>query len=220
MYSPPQRQFDESGARELFKITAQEASKRLCALDPEQIVKRPAIDRLFQDPPFAAYVLQLFRVSGLMHYLDIQGAWTFSIFTSTSGGRYFTLNIGGHEVAYTSLARGAARKSAHALVVDNLVGDFPETVQWVRERDGQIVTAHYKRALPRSVIIHFTGDFSDAGALLRLAGVRRALLAYWADALLTLSDRGAESVYATSHNWNAVAELRRRLLNLDGLSAT
>ena len=41
--------------------------------------------------------------------------------------------------------------------------------------------------------------------------MRRALVAYWVDALIDLQERGAMSGYARYHDYNAVAALVARL---------
>lgn len=47
---------------------------------------------------------------------------------------------------------------------------------------------------------------------MKLEGVRRALIAYWSEALIELKERNALSINAKHHNWNAVAELNLRTL--------
>ncbi|MDD4861152.1 MAG: GIY-YIG nuclease family protein, partial [Smithellaceae bacterium] len=91
--------------KELFHVPVQDVTKLLNEIDPEQIINKPKIDRMFQDENFLAYITNLFVFSGLMNWLNIQGAWTFVLFPSTSGGRYFTINIGPHEVAFSTLGR-------------------------------------------------------------------------------------------------------------------
>jgi hypothetical protein len=71
----------ETQTRELFRIAPATVSQALQNLDPENILKRPVIDRMLQDTEFAKYIVKLFRFSGLLHFFEIQGAWTFSIFT-------------------------------------------------------------------------------------------------------------------------------------------
>jgi hypothetical protein len=71
----------------------------------------------------------------------------------------------------------------------------------------------YASALPRSVSVGFRGTFSDALELLQLEGVRRALLAYGAEGLILLKERGIGSVFSRYHNWNAVAALRNRVIS-------
>jgi hypothetical protein len=54
------------------------------------------------------------------------------------------------------------------------------------------------------------GDFVDAREFLSLAGVRRAIIAYWNEALIQLQETGRSSLYGKHHNWNAVAEIKKR----------
>jgi hypothetical protein len=49
--------------------------------------------------------------------LDVQGAWTLTVLTSTMGGRWFTVNIGPHEVAFSTRSRGS-EKLRHYLILD------------------------------------------------------------------------------------------------------
>ena len=210
---------DVAGANELFRVAPQRVSALLGELDAALIVKRTTVDRMFQDDEFATFVLRLFAFTGLLHWIDIQGAWTFVLFPATAGGRYYTINIGRHEVAYSSLARGSQR-GVHAIIVDRLIYDFPDVRKWVEARGGGLQDDAYSSALPRSVNVHFTGGFVEAQHFLGLKGVRRALIAYWAEALIGINERGVESVFSRHHNWNAVAEIRSRLLGAASFSAS
>jgi hypothetical protein len=181
-------------------------------LDPEVILKRPTIDRMFQDVEFSAFILRFFAFTGLLNWIDVQGAWTFVLFPSTVGGRYFTINIGRHEVAFSTFPRGVSHKPIHAIVMDRLIYDFPNVKEWARTRDGGFGDDRYASGLPRSVSVWFCGDFAEALTFLQLDGVRRALIAYWTEALLGLKERGSLSVFSRHHNWNAVAAIRARLI--------
>lgn len=198
------------GQKELFRVAHQLVSARLNELDPELIVKKPKIDRMFQDAEFSTYLLRLFAFTGLLNWIDIQGAWTFVLFPGTGGGRYFTINVGKHEVAYSTLPKVASGLPSHAIIVDRLIYDFPDVRSWVKERAGRFSDDSYATALPRSVSVSFMGRFEDALSFLALDGVRRALIAYWAEALIGLKERGSTSWFARFHDWNAVAELRAR----------
>lgn len=200
-----------NGQKELFHVTAHEASAKLNQIDPAEILKKPKIDRMFQDEDFSNYILKLFGFTGLMNWLDIQGAWTFVLFPSTSGGRYFTINIGPHEVAFSTLPKNI-EKPIHMILVDRLILDFKDVENWVASHNGQIHNDAYASALPRSTSIMFEGNFEDAQNFLKLDGVRRALIAYWSEGLMGLKERGVLSVYAKHHNWNAVAEIHARLM--------
>lgn len=175
------------------------------------IVNKPKIDRFFQDEEFSRYLLHFFNFTGLMNWLDIQGAWTFTLFPSTGRGRYFTINIGRHEVAFSTTPR-KEEPSDHMILMDNLIYDFKEVTRWVRKHDGAMKKDVYESALPRSTSVYFYGTFEDAYEFLDLDGVRRALIAYWTDSLIRLKEKNSQSMFAKFHNWNAVAEIRSRLL--------
>jgi hypothetical protein len=209
---------DIEGQKELFQVPLQEASKQLSEIDPALVLRKPKVDRMFQDEDFSAYILRLFRFADLMHWLDIQGAWTFVLFPSTMGGRYFTLNIGPHEVAFSRLAKRGA-DPIHMLLVDRLVLDSEDVQRWMKERRGEIAEDAYDRALPRATSVFFRGSFEIAMEFLALEGVRRALIAYWSEALIGLRERNVTSVFARHHNWNAVAEIRTRLAVSQGPEA-
>ena len=74
-------------------------------IDESLVLKKPKIDRMFQDQEFASFIGTPFRFTGLLNWLALQGAWTFTLFPTTSGGRYYTINIATHEVAYASLLK-------------------------------------------------------------------------------------------------------------------
>jgi hypothetical protein len=194
--------------KELFHITIFEASKSLNELDPELIIGKPKVDRLFQDESFLEYLVDLFRFTGILHWLEIQGMWTFVLFPSTAGGRYFTLNIGPHEVAFSTLPK-KDEPQQNMILVDKLIFDFGEVINWIKYHNGSIEVDHYERALPRSVSIQFEGSFSESSEFYKLDGVRRALIAYWNEALINLKEKETMSVYARHHNWNAIARIKK-----------
>ena len=197
---------EQPNQKELFRISLKEAADALNGIDEAEIIGKPKIDRMFYDVPFRDYLQELFVFSGLTHWLAHQGAWTFALFPATEGGRYFTLNIGSHEVAYATINR-KNRPSMHMILTDKLILDFPEVAEWLSAHEGKTVAAHYQTAWPRAVCIYFYGDFTVAAEFLRLAGVRRALIAYWHDALFDLKDNEKMSTYARFHHYNAVAKL-------------
>ena len=198
--------------KELFHVAYQDASNKLNQIvDPAMLINKPKIDRMFQDEELSDYLLNLFRFTGLMNWLDIQGAWTFNLFPSTGRGRYFTINIGSHEVAYSTLPL-VENISAHMILMDDLIYDFREVAKWVKKHEGEMVKDVYKSALPRSTSVAFFGSLDDANEFLTLDGVRRALIAYWSDSLIRMKEKNTQSLHAKSHNWNAVAEIRSRLL--------
>ena len=198
------------GQRELFSISPSTVSMRLSEIDESLILRKPKVDRMFQDQEFSSFLVKLFGITGLMNWLDQQGAWTFSLFPSTSGGRYYTLNIGPHEVAF-STSKSQNGKQAHMILMDRLILDFPNVRDWLKSRNGQIEHDQYASALQRSTSVFFEGNFNTAVDFLNLTGVRRAMIAYWTEALISLQEKGVGSVYARHHNWNAVAELKCRL---------
>lgn len=206
----------DTGADELFRVSPAEARRALEQLEPTLLVRQDLVDRLFVDRDFALYLEKLFAFTGLPAWLSIQGAWTFSLYPGTSGGRYFTINIGTHEVAFTSLPRQTADTPEHCIVMDKLIYDFPEIVSWVKARQGGVNDDPYKMALPRAVSVSFYADFSEAEKFFALSGVRRAIIAYWSEALIRLRERGSMSLHARNHNYNAVAELTERLRRRDG----
>jgi hypothetical protein len=55
--------------------------------------------------------------------------------------------------------------------------------------------------------VNFDQDFAKAESFFGHGGVRRALVAYWADALADLRQRNAKSVYARYHSYDAVSQL-------------
>lgn len=198
------------GQRELFRIAQTAASRALTDLDPATVTRKPVIDRMFQDHHLWTYIRQIFQLGGLLNWLDIQGAWTFTLFPSTSGGRYFTVNIGRHEVAYSAPGnRYGPRK--HMLVLDELIVDHQTTVDWIRGHKGDVFQIPYASAAPRAVSVIFEGSLSEASEFLARDGVRRALIAYWLDGLMSLKESGSSSFFARHHNWNAVAEIRARI---------
>lgn len=197
---------DIKNQRELFRLSVAEASKALSELNPDEIVCKPKIDRMFQDEDFLAYIVRLFRFTGLVHWIEQQGIWTFALFPSTNGGRYFTLSIGTHEVAFSTLAKKDAPQT-NMLVADSMILDFPAVRKWIKAHNGTIRTENYATALPRSASLLFEGGFSDVVDLFSADGVRRALIAYWYEALVRKAEEGKMSGYERFHNYNAVARI-------------
>jgi hypothetical protein len=196
---------DVAGTRELFAVPPHEARTRLRLTDVALRVDHEKTDRIFKNLSVALYLFKLFQLSGLYGSLDVQGAWTLSLLPKTNGGRWFTLNIGPHEVAFSTY-RPVEGKFEHYLVLDRLILDYPETIIWIGNRDGTVQDAHYVSA-ERAVTISFREDFANAERIFGLPGVRRALIAYWAEALADLRQRKAKSVYARYHSYDAVSEL-------------
>lgn len=203
------RSTSHPGTKELFEIPLQKASEMFEQIDEKAITKRPVIDRMFNDSEFYDYLVSIFAVAGLGNWIDGQGIWTLVLFPKTMGGRYFTMNIGSHEVAFTTLRRNGALPF-HAIYMDKLVLENPAIEKWLGRHSGQVLPDAYDLALPDGVSIGFDGEFQDAREFLELEGVRRAILAYWTEAMVNLKQKGKFSTYMRYHNWNAVAEIRRR----------
>ena len=192
--------------KELFYLSIKEAIDALNNVDDAFIIYKPKVDRMFHDEHFCHYLKELFVFSGITHWLEYQGAWTFVLFPATEGGRYFTLNIGSHEVAFSTLEK-RGNLSIHMILMDKLILEFFEVREWLKQHNGFVNDSHYQTALPRAVLVFFEGNFEIAQHFLQLTGVRRALIAYWHDALFGLKDNERMSVYARFHNYNAVAKL-------------
>lgn len=199
------RNVEVEGTRELFSVAPHEARERLRSISRPLRVDHERTDQLFQNPDVSLFLFRLFQLSGLYGNLDIQGAWTLSVLPQTNGGRWFTLNIGPHEVAFCTRT-AIEGKFSHYLVLDRLILEYPKTVMWLGQHDGDIQEAEYKAA-ERAVAVSFDEDFASAERLFALPGVRRALVAYWADALADLRERNAKSVYARYHSYDAVSQL-------------
>jgi hypothetical protein len=202
---------DVEAQRELFSISPTTASMQLARIDESMILRKPKVDRMFQDEEFSLFLIKLFKITGLINWMEYQGSWTFSLFPGTSGGRYYTLNIGPHEVAFASV-RSASGEPLHMILMDKLILDFAEVHVWLQQRGGEILQDQYSSGLARSTSVFFEGSFNTALEFLALNGVRRAIIAYWSESLIGLQERNVGSVYARHHNWNAVAELRSRIL--------
>jgi len=193
------------GTRELFAVPPHEARARLRLTAVALRVDHEKTDKIFRNRNLGLYLFKLFQLSGLYGSLDIQGAWTLSLLPRTNGGRWFTLNIGPHEVAFSTL-KPINEKFEHYLILDRLILDYPETIIWIGKREGEVRDATYASA-KRAVTISFREDFASAERIFGLPGVRRALIAYWAEALADLRERNTMSVYARYHSYDAVSEL-------------
>jgi hypothetical protein len=196
---------DIPGTQELFSVPAYEARKQLRATDSALRIDHERTEQLFANRDVQLYLYKLFQLSGLFGNLDIQGAWTLSLLPKTNGGRWFTLNIGPHEVAF-STRKPDHGKFTHYLVLDRLILEFPETIIWIGLRGGEVEDAHYASA-KRAVVVNFQEDFANAEKIFNLPGIRRALIAYWLEALADLRERQASSVYARYHSYDAVSAL-------------
>ncbi len=196
---------DIAGTRELFAVPPHEARIRLRLTDVALRVDHEKTDKVFKDRNVRLFLFKLFQLSGLYGSLDIQGAWALSLLPKTNGGRWFTLNIGPHEVAFSTF-KPISGKFEHYLILDRLILEYPETIIWIGKHDGEVRKATYASA-ERAVTISFREDFANAERVFGLPGVRRALIAYWAEALADLRERKTKSVYARYHSYGAVSEL-------------
>jgi hypothetical protein len=196
---------DIAGTRELFAVPPHEARTQLRRTDVALRVDYEKTHQIFRNRDIGLYLFKLFQLSGLYGSLDIQGSWTLSLLPKTNGGRWFTLNIGTHEVAFSTF-KPIDGKFEHYLILDRLILEYPETIIWIGKRDGEVQEASYASAR-RAVTISFHEDFANAERIFSLPGVRRALIAYWAESLADLRERKAKSVYARYHSYDAVSEL-------------
>jgi hypothetical protein len=192
-------------ANELFSVPPHEARKRLRQTSPTLRVDHEKTDALLKNRDVKLFLFRLFEITGLFGNLDIQGAWTLSSMPKTNGGRWFTLNIGSHEVAFSTL-KSIDGQYSHFLVMDRLILNYPETILWLGQHGGSVEVAGYSSS-QNALLIRFDQSFADAERFFRLDGVRRAIVAYWADSLADLRERDAKSVYARYHSYDAVAEL-------------
>ena len=162
--------------------------------------------RFREDRDLRSYLSGLFQASGLENFYDIQGAWTLSHYPSTNGGRYFTLSIDRHEVAFSTLPK-AGEEPMHFLISDALVRKYWGTRRWLWAHKGRIRRSGYASGKERAVAMSWIGPMAEAVGVFDQPGVRRALVAYWYDMLLPMRDRGTRSLHARRHNHNAVSEL-------------
>ena len=205
------RSLNHPGCRELFSTTADAIRHRFAAVNLSYRPDAVEIDKLNVDQSFLRYLIRLFETTGLEHFMDQQEAWTFSLYPSTAGGRYFTLNIGKHEVAYSSPIydeAGAKVGIRHMIYADILVRRDRTFKKYLRTLGGRIpLFNYYSSALQNGQSIFFEGSFDDVVGIFDQPTLRRAVTAYWFDALLGLRDRGSRSFFARSHNHNAVTAI-------------
>jgi hypothetical protein len=197
---------DIDGTRELFDVPPHEARTELRRVDNVLRVGHNLTQEVFGNRDLLLYLFRLFQVSGLFGNLDIQGAWTLKLSPKTWGSSlWFALNIGSHAVAFCKRHK-KNETMTHYLSVDRLIEDYRETVRWIRKHNGEIHESPYFTA-EHAVQINFDAPFADAEKIFRLPGMRRALVAYWSDALADLRERSMKSSYARYHSYDAVAEL-------------
>lgn len=198
-------------ARELFSISSQEARDQLDAIPDADLAAPTPVNNLRLNPDFIAYLISLFQYSGLGNYRHLQEAWTFSLFPSTGGGRYFTINIDRHEVACSKPIAHDAGLVHHAITVDQMAMRDPELKKWLKGVGGRIQKSQYTSNWGNASEISFQCNFDSTLGLFALTGFRRALIAYWYEALLRMQDRGTKSLFARFHNYDAVSEIFRHL---------
>ncbi|GHH00367.1 GIY-YIG nuclease family protein [Pseudodonghicola xiamenensis] len=195
---------DIPNTKELFRITASQATQLFEDSPSEFFVGAAKLQRLSLDLGLKAYLRRLFHVSGLDLMLDLQGYWTLSLYPSTAGGRLFTLNIGKHEVAYAVDPRGE-EKTTFVLGVDKLIGlRLPR--HWADLIPSGLL---YTSASERLKMISFRSSTERAANYLAQEDVRRAIVAYWMDHLIRSRENGAVSLHARHHNSNAVREIMK-----------
>lgn len=77
----------------------------------------------------------------------------------------------------------------------------------------QIELNHYETVLPRAASLLFEGTFQEVLVLLSMDGVRRALIAYWNEALIKMAENNKMGAYERFHNYNAVAKIVDKMNN-------
>ncbi|MEJ6397604.1 GIY-YIG nuclease family protein [Yoonia sp. 208BN28-4] len=199
------------GQRELFRITPQEARYALAAIPTADLNAPAPLNKLALQPDFMSYLMALFQNSGLENFRDLQESWTFTLFPSTAGGRYFTINIDRHEVAYSAPFRDTQEFAFHSIVVDQMVKKDPEVRSWLKSNYGRIRKTPYASSWGNSVVVQFETSFDESLSLFQITGFRRAMIAYWYEALLRMQERQTRSFFARFHNYNATSEIFRHL---------
>lgn len=119
-----------TGTRELFSVPPHEARTRLRSTNSLLRIDHERTEQIFSNREVKLFLFRLFELSGLFGNVDIQGAWTLTLLPKTKGGRWFTLNIGSHEVAFST--KSAAQENVqHYIVLDRLILDYPDTIIWI-----------------------------------------------------------------------------------------
>ena len=200
-----------AATRELFLVSPEQARSALDAIPEAELSAPTPINELRLQPDFIACLMRVFETSGLENFKELQEAWTFALFPSTAGGRYFTLNIDRHEVAYSAPARNDDEATLHVLVVDKMAKRDKELKKWLRNHRGGIESVPYSSSWGNAVLLVFECDFDESIGLFQLPEFRRALIAYWYAALLRMKERGTRSLHARRHNYDATSEIFRHL---------
>ena len=202
---------DLAGVKELFAISPNEARNTLSEIPGADLLKPVPINKLNLDADFVSYLMALFQNSGLENFRDLQESWTFSLFPSTSGGRYFTLNIDRHEVAFSMPIRGEPDLIFHSLVVDQMIAKDRDFKKLLSKLGGWITRVPYPSNWGNARQVSFEATFDESLGIFEHTGFRRALIAYWYEALLRMQERGTSSFFARFHNYDAVSEIFRHL---------
>jgi hypothetical protein len=196
--------------KELFNITLADASDRLNQIDPALIVGKPKVDRMFQDEAFRTYLTTLFMFTGLSKFYDDQGGWTLTLFPNTAGGRYFTLNIGTHEVAFSSLPNvKRASVQVNMIYMNDAFMSNREAMDYIHEHNGYIDDNNYTTARPNSVSVLFPGSFDVMINFYSIKAIQHSIRSYWFDYLLDMHNSGKSSFFLRFHNYNAVAAIKK-----------
>jgi hypothetical protein len=197
-------------AREVFEISRDEARAALSTIPEADLADAVPIQRLKVEPDFIDYLIALFKNSGLENFRDIQESWTFSLFPKTAGGRFFTLNIDRHEVAFSKPVNDT-KVNYFSIVVDGSVTRDRELKQKLKPLAGSMRHDPYPSNWGNAVSVTFNASFDEASRLFEVTAFRRALIAYWYDALLRMRDRKSRSLHAKRHNYGAVSEIFRHM---------
>ena len=197
-------------AREVFEITRDEARAALFSIPEAEFTDSVPIQKLLIEPDFLDFLMALFRCSGLENFRDTQESWTFSLYPSTGGGRDFTLNIDRHEVAYAA-STDDPKLQVFSIVVDSSIAASREFRRSVKHLCTDISNAPYQSNWGNAAVVGLVAPFDEAARLLVSSVFRRALVAYWYDALLRMRDQDTRSLHAKRHNYGAVSEVFRHM---------
>ncbi len=197
-------------AREVFEVARDEARAALSIIPESDLADSVPIHKLMVEPDFINYLMALFKNSGLENFRDIQESWTFSLFPKTAGGRFFTLNIDRHEVAFAQPLKDSEFRY-FSIVVDESVRRDREFKKKLKPLAGTMSKTPYVSNWGSAISVNFAASFDEAARLFEVTAFRRALVGYWYDALLRMRDLGTRSLHAKHHNYGAVSEIFRHM---------
>lgn len=197
--------------RELFAISPNEARDVLDDIPDADLAQPTPVNKLKLQPDFVSYLTSLFQYSGLQNFRHLEESWTFSLFPSTAGGRYFTLNIDRHEVAFSQPIKGEETAVFHAIIVDHMIAKDKVLKTWLKSVDGWTARTPHATNWGNSRVICFACSFDECLGLFQIPSFRRALIAYWYDALLRMEMRQTRSLFARFHNYDATSEIFRHI---------